>query len=168
MSAMVVAPAAAARQWTNKLGVMVVLAAIFGAIAGVGGALISSLGSGLSTGPVIVLAISVIVLISLLFAPSRGVLWSALSAPWRPPPPANRPGAGQSCPARFPTCRSQPPARSGCAARSGSNDRELANALNVLATQGLVTHVEGDLWSLTPAGVAAAEQIAACHCGPAV
>ncbi len=77
MSAMVVAPAAAARQWTNKLGVMVMLAALFGAIAGVGGALISSMGSGLSTGPVIVLAVSAIVVVSLLFARNRGVLWGA-------------------------------------------------------------------------------------------
>ena len=42
MSAMVVAPAAAARQWTNRLGVMVFLAAIFGALAGVTGAVLSS------------------------------------------------------------------------------------------------------------------------------
>jgi hypothetical protein len=41
MSAMVVAPAAAARQWTNSLGVMVVLAGAFGALAGVSGAVIS-------------------------------------------------------------------------------------------------------------------------------
>lgn len=39
MSAMVVAPAAAARQWTNRLGLMLVLAAIFGALSGVGGVL---------------------------------------------------------------------------------------------------------------------------------
>lgn len=32
MSAMVVAPAAAARQWTDRLGLMVVLSALFGAL----------------------------------------------------------------------------------------------------------------------------------------
>src|SRR5262249_14082957 len=42
MSAMIVAPAAAARQWTDRLGVMVVLSALFGALAGVGGAVVSS------------------------------------------------------------------------------------------------------------------------------
>lgn len=75
MSAMVVAPAGAARQWTNKLSVMVVLAAIFGAISGVAGSLISSLGSGLSTGPVVVLVVSAIVVISLFFAKERGLVW---------------------------------------------------------------------------------------------
>jgi manganese/zinc/iron transport system permease protein len=78
MSAMIVAPAAAARQWTNRLSVMVVLAAVFGALAGVGGAVISSLGGGLSTGPVVVLAISGVVLFSLLLATNRGLLWNAL------------------------------------------------------------------------------------------
>lgn len=76
MSAMVVAPAAAARQWTNRLGLMVFLAAIFGALSGVGGAMISSTGSGLGTGPVIVLFISALVLLSMLLAPNRGLIWN--------------------------------------------------------------------------------------------
>ncbi|MFN2103751.1 MAG: metal ABC transporter permease [Candidatus Promineifilaceae bacterium] len=76
MSAMIVAPAAAARQWTDKLSVMVALAGFFGALAGVSGAVISSTASGFSTGPVIVLSVSVIVLFSLLFAPNRGLVWN--------------------------------------------------------------------------------------------
>jgi manganese/zinc/iron transport system permease protein len=75
MSAMVVAPGAAARQWTNRLGIMVPLSALFGAAAGVSGALISSAEAQLPTGPMIVLSASVVVLISLLFAPGRGLLW---------------------------------------------------------------------------------------------
>ena len=76
MSAMVVAPAAAARQWTNRLSYMVVFAALFGALSGIIGAVISSTGTGLSTGPVIVLVMSLIALISLLLAPNRGLVWS--------------------------------------------------------------------------------------------
>ncbi|NIM93439.1 MAG: iron chelate uptake ABC transporter family permease subunit [Anaerolineales bacterium] len=76
MSAMIVAPAAAARQWTDRLGYMVALSALFGALAGVSGAMISSLVPGLSTGPTIVLSISFIVLLSLLFAPNRGLIWN--------------------------------------------------------------------------------------------
>lgn len=74
MSAMLVAPAAAARQWTDRLGVMVVLSSVFGATAGVLGALTSSLVTHLPTGPVIVVIISTIVLVSLLFAPNRGLV----------------------------------------------------------------------------------------------
>lgn len=75
MSAMVVAPAAAARQWTDRLGRMVGLSALFGALAGVGGAVISSLAPGIPTGPTIVLCISALVFVSLLFAPNRGLVW---------------------------------------------------------------------------------------------
>lgn len=74
MSAMIVAPAAAARQWTNRLGVMVALAALFGAVSGVGGVLISSSGGGFATGPTIVLVASGLVFLSLLLAPNRGLL----------------------------------------------------------------------------------------------
>jgi manganese/zinc/iron transport system permease protein len=76
MSAMIVAPAAAARQWTDRLGLMVALSALFGAGAGVSGAVISSSVQQLPTGPTIVLCISAIVLVSLLFAPNRGLIWN--------------------------------------------------------------------------------------------
>ncbi len=82
MSAMLVAPGAAARQWTDRLSWMVALSALFGASAGVAGALISSMGSGLSTGPVIVLCVSAIVLVSLFLAPNRGLLWKRIRT-WR-------------------------------------------------------------------------------------
>ena len=75
MSAMVVAPGAAARQWTNRLATMVALAALFGAGAGVTGALISSRVSQLPTGPTIVLSVTAVVVVSLLAAPNRGLLW---------------------------------------------------------------------------------------------
>lgn len=78
MSAMIVAPASAARQWTDRLGWMVGLSAFFGALAGVTGTLISSLSSGISTGPVIVLVASLIVFISMFFAPNRGLVARAL------------------------------------------------------------------------------------------
>ncbi|MCA9860089.1 MAG: metal ABC transporter permease, partial [Thermomicrobiales bacterium] len=76
MSAMIVAPAAAARQWTNRLGVMVLLSAFFGALAGVTGAALSATQRHLPTGPTIVVCVSAIVLISLLLAPNRGLVWA--------------------------------------------------------------------------------------------
>lgn len=75
MSAMLVAPAAAARQWTDRLSIMVILAAFLGAISCVAGAVTSSLVSHLPTGPVITVFLSVIVIISLFFAPHRGLAW---------------------------------------------------------------------------------------------
>lgn len=80
MSAMLVAPAAAARQWTDRLSTMVILAGFFGATAGVSGAITSSLVAKLPTGPVIVVYLSMFVMVSLFFAPNRGLLWDMLRA----------------------------------------------------------------------------------------
>ena len=74
MSAMIVAPAAAARQWTERLNVMVILSGVFGALVGLLGAVTSSLIPRLPTGPTIVVYISIIVGLSLLLAPERGIL----------------------------------------------------------------------------------------------
>lgn len=73
MSALLISPASAARQWTDKLSVMVVLSSLFGGISGVLGTMVSSYIPGIPTGPTIVAFMSVIVLSSLLFAP-RGII----------------------------------------------------------------------------------------------
>ncbi len=75
MASMLVGPAVAARQWTNKLGAMVALAAMFGALSGVTGAALSMTSDGLPTGPMVILALTAIVLLSLFFAPERGLVW---------------------------------------------------------------------------------------------
>ncbi|MEO0559006.1 MAG: metal ABC transporter permease [Bacteroidota bacterium] len=74
MSAILIAPAAAARQWTDSLLGVVVLAAIFGAVSGVSGAVLSATTPRLPTGPTIVLCATAVVGISLLFAPGRGLV----------------------------------------------------------------------------------------------
>lgn len=74
MSAMLITPAASARQWSNRLWVMVAAAAFFGALAGGVGAYISAVNEGLPTGPAIVIITGIIGVISILFAPKRGVL----------------------------------------------------------------------------------------------
>lgn len=77
MSAMLITPAVAARQWTNKLWVMVALSAVFGAVSGVAGTAASSLVPKLPTGPAIVVCVSILVAISVLCAPGRGILHRA-------------------------------------------------------------------------------------------
>lgn len=78
MAAMLVGPAAAARQWTNRLSSMLGLSALFGATAGVSGAMISVTASRLPTGPMVILCMTAIVAVSLLFAPERGIVWDAV------------------------------------------------------------------------------------------
>ncbi len=80
MVALLIAPAAAARQWTRSLGAMVMLSAAIGAASGAAGALISATTRGLATGPVVVLIATAVVLVSLLVAPGRGLVWQAMIA----------------------------------------------------------------------------------------
>ncbi len=74
MISLLVTPASAARQWTKRLGSMVALSAAFGAASGLLGALISASELRVPTGPVVVLIATAIFLISILFAPGRGVI----------------------------------------------------------------------------------------------
>jgi manganese/zinc/iron transport system permease protein len=78
MSAMLIGPAAAARQWTHSLSHMLGYSALFGALAGISGAVISVQEARLPTGPVIVLSITTIVIVSLLFGSARGLVWERL------------------------------------------------------------------------------------------
>lgn len=74
MSALLIAPAVAARQWSEKFGKLTTLSCIFGAFSGVLGAVLSALIPKLPTGPAIVVIVSILVIISLLFAPKRGII----------------------------------------------------------------------------------------------
>lgn len=74
MSSLLIAPAAAARQWVRSLHSLSILAACIGAFSGGLGVCISSHYNGLPTGPLIVICLSVFVFGSLLFSPFRGVM----------------------------------------------------------------------------------------------
>lgn len=74
MAALLITPAVAARYWTEKLHVMVLVAGLFGAISGLIGTLISTMANHLPTGPLIVLSATILFVVSVVFAPDRGVL----------------------------------------------------------------------------------------------
>ena len=75
ISSLLIAPAVGARQWTNKLGTMCILAGFFGMISAIGGTIWSTSVPKLPTGPAIIVILSILVLLSLIFAPNRGMLW---------------------------------------------------------------------------------------------
>lgn len=75
LSAMLVAPSVAARQWTNNLSPMVILAGLIGAITGSIGAAFSMVGPGVPTGPIVIVVMTASVILSLIFGTARGVLW---------------------------------------------------------------------------------------------
>lgn len=74
MAAMLITPAAAARQWTDKLQRMVMLASLFGILSGLFGAYISFLAPRFPTGPWMVIVVTAVFVLSVLFAPQRGVI----------------------------------------------------------------------------------------------
>ena len=82
MSALIVAPAVAARQWSDRFSRVTVLAALFGASAGLAGTLLShvlsSVRQTVPTGPTIVLVATAIAIVSLLVAPGRGIVWEVV------------------------------------------------------------------------------------------
>ena len=153
MSAMVVAPAAAARQWTDKLSRMVLIGGLFGALAGVSGTLISSSGANLPTGPLIVLCMTVIVIFSFLFATNRGLVWNWLRSQ------RNRHTLrAQAVLADLNTLAQQHPnhehGHSVAVLRSMSpNPDGVLFALRQLKERGHVHEVSRDVWALTQAGV---------------
>ena len=65
--------AAAARQWTHSLSRMLLLSGLFGAASGVLGAIISVTGERLPTGPIIILIVTSLFLVSLFFGSERGL-----------------------------------------------------------------------------------------------
>ncbi len=74
MAAMLVTPAAAARYWTDRLGLFVILAMLFGLASGLVGAYVSYAIPNMPTGPSMVLAASLLAVLSLLFAPHKGLV----------------------------------------------------------------------------------------------
>jgi len=159
MSAMVVAPAAAARQWTDRLGVMVFLAALFGATSGVGGAIVSSMGTGLGTGPVIVLFVSTIVMVSMFMAPNRGLVWRWIQQQQnrnrlrRETVLIDLHTLGKRCQS-FVQGHTIETLQSMNAGRGG-----VEQTLKVLIKQGYVQQVGPEEWALTKEGILKAEHL---------
>jgi len=159
MSAMLVAPAAAARQWTDRLGIMVLLSSLFGVLAGVTGAVISSIGRGFSTGPTVVLCAGAIVFFSMLFAPNRGLIWN-----WARQRRNRRHlhmesvlrdlyfMAGQHADPDH--AHSLQALRAVSAGRGG-----VRVSLQALEHKGMVRRAGSDQWALTPAGAVEAERL---------
>src|SRR5699024_4419252 len=76
MAAMMIIPAVSARYWTHSFKIMILLSSFIGGISGALGTWISSTGSGLPTGPFIVLVSAAFFAISLLFGKEKGMVIS--------------------------------------------------------------------------------------------
>lgn len=74
MAALLIAPAAAARSWTNNLSTMIGISVVIGSLSAIVGSFISYTHANMPTGPWIVVALTFFTILSLLFAPQKGVL----------------------------------------------------------------------------------------------
>jgi manganese/zinc/iron transport system permease protein len=74
MAALLITPASGARFWTHRLGIMIVIAMVFGAISGFFGSYISYVAPNMPTGPWVVMCLSFLAIGSIWFAPKRGML----------------------------------------------------------------------------------------------
>ncbi len=79
VTALVVIPPAVARQWTERLIPMLVIAGLVGLFSGLVGVVLSSLAVQVPTGPVVVLVATAFLIVSILVAPCRGILWRTQS-----------------------------------------------------------------------------------------
>lgn len=159
MSAMLIAPAAAARQWTDRLTGVVGLAAVFGALSGLAGALVSATTQRLPTGPTVVLCASAFVLVSLLFAPNRGLLAAAFRA-WRSRLDLHLAGTLddlRTLALQHPDLRHGHTA--GALRTMTARPESVGPSLRALAARGWVEPVGDDGWALTPEGLAEVEQL---------
>lgn len=76
MVSFVIAPCVAARQWSNQLGVVTVLAALIGAASCLIGVYLAVIIGSIPTGPLIAVVQACFALVSLIFAPKRGLVFS--------------------------------------------------------------------------------------------
>ncbi len=74
ISALLITPAAAARQWTHSLKIMVITSSLFSAFSGMIGSLLSASRNNLPTGPMIVLVLTAFLIFSFLFGAKRGIV----------------------------------------------------------------------------------------------
>lgn len=151
--ALLITPAVAARFWTDRLGTMVVIAGAIGAASGVVGTAASASAPRVPAGAAIVLAATALFALSLLIAPRRGVLASALAAHRRRRTTATE-HALRAIYERAEAAGADTRAPFGAGGAPG--------ALRLLRARGLVAR-EGARYRLTPAGAAAAAEVTRRH-----
>jgi len=171
MAALLVIPAVTARFWTDRLGVMVVLAGVIGAVASATGAGLSavlppppgSLSRGWPTGPMIVLSATAAFGVSMLAAPRRGIVaeWLRRRALVRRIAQQHLLRGVFECQEAGRDLGRAVSERELLSARSWG-EGELAAAVRVAVGRDLVTR-EGDGLKLTPTGVEEASRVVRAH-----
>jgi manganese/zinc/iron transport system permease protein len=162
--ALIIIPAAAARFWTERLGYMVLLSAGIGGLSGFLGAAASALLPNFPAGAVIVLVAGTLFLLSLLFAPARGILASTLRLARLRLDVASQHvlRAAYECIERGQVAANQPVDLAALRTLSSWPRSWLALVVGILRWRGLIEPRAGGI-ALTPAGRADALRITRNH-----
>ncbi|MEK9657317.1 MAG: metal ABC transporter permease [bacterium] len=83
MTAMLIAPGTAARQWTHKFSVMMILSITFAMLSACIGVTLSSMIDHLPTGPCIVVVVSCLAGLSLLLGTKKGIFLTYIRQQWQ-------------------------------------------------------------------------------------
>ncbi|WP_192821017.1 metal ABC transporter permease [Rufibacter sp. LB8] len=163
MSAMLITPAAAARFWTDRLGVMILVAAGMSAFCGAAGAFVSFTAPAMPTGPWIVMLLSLLAILSFILAPKRGLL-ARLLLQRRVRRQMLRENILKTL---FHLGEARQEYQHSYTHQQIRERRELPllrmkEGLRVLARKGLVTKSKNG-WALTPAGKAEAQRVVRLH-----
>lgn len=161
VTALLVIPPVAARQWTDRVGPLLVLAGAIGLAAALAGVAVSATVPGLPTGPLVVLAAATVCGVSLLAAPGRGLVARRIERA----AVTRRAIRGMLIDA----CRREADAADatfdhaavvGAVAGDGPRERRsVSRAWDDLVRQGLIEPLAaGPRWRLTPAGRGAAAE----------
>jgi manganese/zinc/iron transport system permease protein len=154
VSAMLITPAAAAYLLTDRMNWMLLLAAVFGMLAGAAGAFFSFLGPSLPTGPFMVLGATFVFAGAFFFGPRHGVVtrW------WRQRSRAQRVRRENTLKSAYHVLESREFKGEGVSLRElAERRRETVEEARAQAEQlrrhGLATlHEEGNMIFLTPSG----------------
>ncbi|WP_181305390.1 metal ABC transporter permease [Rufibacter sp. XAAS-G3-1] len=163
MSAMLITPAAAARFWTDRLGIMIVLAAVMSAFCGVAGAFVSFTAPAMPTGPWIVMLLSLLAIFSFILAPKKGLLARYLLQRR-----LRRQMTRENILKTLFHLGEEKGAYEGSYSRAQILERRqqpllrMKNALHTLRRQGLVKESPSG-WALTPTGKKEAQRIVRLH-----
>lgn len=153
-AALVILPAAAARFCTQRLGAMLAISALFGALAGGAGTIVSA-GGGIPTGPMIVLAGAAIFTAAMFFAPRRGIV-SRLLADRH----ARRRIEQQKLLLAFPATGTTSATSDALRQATSLAPNRLGAVLRASERAGLLQRAAVDAWALTDTGRSRAAAVA--------
>jgi manganese/zinc/iron transport system permease protein len=163
MAAFLITPAAAARYWTHRLGIMIVLAVAFAVASGLMGTYISYVVPRMPTGPWIVTVLTFFTFFSVMLGSRRGVVYALLQ---------QRKNRRKMLRENVLKCLyhlgeddgnfQQPRSREAMQDKRSFDPEKLSSGLRQLVRHGLV-RLENGQARLTPEGVAAGARLTRIH-----